>query len=78
MPHLPSVVISFNSSGIYCGQALGAGLGGILIGVGVSGGNLCLSGAGLGSIALVLHLLIGRPRRPHVTRTDGSRRRGRG
>ena len=64
VPHLPSVVISFNSSGIYAGQALGAGLGGILIGAGMSGGGLCLSGAGLGALALVVHLLIGRPGRP--------------
>ncbi len=60
MPHLPSVVISFNSSGIYFGQALGAGLGGILVGAGLSGGNLCLSGAGLGVLALVVHVLIGK------------------
>ena len=64
VPHLPSVVISFNSSGIYAGQALGAGLGGILIGAGISGGGLCLSGAGLGALALVVHLLIGRPGQP--------------
>ena len=60
MPRLPSVVISFNSSGIYFGQALGAGLGGILVGVGMSGGDLCMSGAGLGFLALVVHLLIGK------------------
>ena len=60
MPHLPSVVISFNSSGIYAGQALGAGLGGILIGAGMSAGELCLSGAVLGVMALALHQLIGR------------------
>jgi predicted MFS family arabinose efflux permease len=64
VPQLPSVVISFNSSGIYFGQALGAGLGGILIGAGMSGSDLCLSGAVLGSLALVVHLLIGKPRQP--------------
>jgi predicted MFS family arabinose efflux permease len=67
MPHLPSVVISFNSSGIYLGQALGAGLGGILVGAGMSGCNLCLSGAGLGVLALVVHLLIGKSRQPNAS-----------
>ncbi|MFC4035617.1 MFS transporter [Streptomyces polygonati] len=62
MPHLPSVVISFNASGIYFGQALGAALGGVLIGGGLSGGKLCLTGAGLGVLALLVHLLIGKPK----------------
>jgi predicted MFS family arabinose efflux permease len=34
-PSLASVVISFNSTGTYVGQALGAGIGGILIGSGL-------------------------------------------
>ncbi len=57
VPHLPSVVISFNSSGIYLGQAIGAGLGGVLLGA-ISATRLCYVGAGIAVVAAVLHLLI--------------------
>ncbi|MBB2741093.1 UNVERIFIED_ORG: putative MFS family arabinose efflux permease [Microbispora rosea subsp. rosea] len=57
VPHLPSVVISFNSSGIYLGQAIGAGLGGVLLGA-ISATRLCYVGAGMAVLAAVLHLLI--------------------
>ncbi|MCN9243735.1 MFS transporter [Streptomyces sp. RY43-2] len=60
-PTLPSVVISFNSSGIYLGQALGAALGGILLDDGVTARVLCLTGAGIALLAAVVHLLIPRP-----------------
>jgi len=64
VPKLPSVVISFNSTGIYAGQALGAGLGGLLIDGGLSPRSLCLVGAGLALAAGILHQLIGRPDQP--------------
>ena len=46
-PTLPSVVISFNSSGMYLGQALGAGLGGILLAHHLGARPFCLIGAGI-------------------------------
>lgn len=62
VPELPSVVISFNSSGTYLGQALGAGLGGILLGHAIGARELCLIGA-VGTVgALLIHLAIGRPK----------------
>ncbi|MEV5988455.1 MFS transporter [Streptomyces sp. NPDC052051] len=64
-PNLPSVVISFNSSGIYLGQALGAALGGILLDDGVTARVLCLTGAGIALLAVVVHLLIPRPTPKH-------------
>ena len=63
VPQLPSVVISFNSSGIYAGQALGAAVGGLLIDGGLSVRSLCMVGALLALAAGVLHLLMGRPTR---------------
>ncbi|GLX52610.1 MFS transporter [Streptomyces hygroscopicus subsp. hygroscopicus] len=60
-PTLPSVVISFNSSGIYLGQALGAALGGILVDHGVTARVLCLTGVGIALLAGVVHALIPRP-----------------
>ncbi|MBR7830521.1 MFS transporter [Actinospica sp. MGRD01-02] len=62
VPSLPTVVISFNSSGIYLGQALGAGLGGLLLDGGTGVRGLCLIGAGVAVAAGVLNLAIGRPR----------------
>ncbi|MFI9271084.1 MFS transporter [Kitasatospora sp. NPDC052896] len=62
VPELPPVVISFNSSGIYLGQALGAGVGGILIGHAVGARPLCLIGVAVAVVALLVHLLIGRPK----------------
>lgn len=61
VPTLPSVVISFNSSGIYLGQALGAGLGGLLVDHDVTARALCLTGAGIAIAAGIVHALI--PRR---------------
>ncbi|MFH7340205.1 MFS transporter [Streptomyces sp. MB22_4] len=60
-PTLPSVVISFNSSGIYLGQALGAALGGILVDHGVTARVLCLTGVGIALLAGAVHALIPRP-----------------
>jgi predicted MFS family arabinose efflux permease len=57
-PHVPSVVISYNSSGIYLGQAVGAALGGILLSHQASATALCLTGAALAGAALVLNLAI--------------------
>jgi predicted MFS family arabinose efflux permease len=61
MPALPSVVISFNASGIYLGQAIGAALGGFLLDAGTSVRALCLTGAGIAVAAGILHALIKRP-----------------
>lgn len=61
VPTLPSVVISFNSSGIYLGQALGAALGGILVDHDVTARALCLTGVGIAVVAGVVHALIPRP-----------------
>lgn len=58
VPELPSVVISLNSSGIYAGQALGAALGGILLGSGLGAAGLCLTGAAVAVAALGLHLAL--------------------
>jgi MFS transporter, DHA1 family, inner membrane transport protein len=55
-PGLPSVVISFNSSGIYLGQALGAGVGGLLLAGGVGVRGLCLIGAGVALAAGAVNL----------------------
>ncbi|PRY36651.1 putative MFS family arabinose efflux permease [Umezawaea tangerina] len=60
VPHLPSVVISFNSSGIYLGQAIGAALGGYLLSGTVTPQQLCYVGAGIAVLAGVVHLLIAR------------------
>ncbi|MGV9252848.1 MFS transporter [Streptomyces sp. NPDC003697] len=61
VPTLPSVVISFNSSGIYLGQALGAALGGVLLDHDVTARVLCLTGAGIAVVAGIVHALIPRP-----------------
>ncbi|SDK39654.1 Predicted arabinose efflux permease, MFS family [Nonomuraea maritima] len=73
VPHLPSVVISFNSSGIYLGQAIGAGLGGVLLGA-ISTAQLCYVGAGIAVLAAALHLLIaaGPRARPRSCRRSAS------
>ncbi|MFE9417426.1 MFS transporter [Streptomyces griseofuscus] len=60
-PTLPSVVISFNSSGIYLGQALGAALGGILVDHGITARALCLTGVAVALAAAAVHGLIARP-----------------
>ena len=44
-PELPTVGISFNSSGTYLGQALGAAVGGILLAAHSSARTLCIVGA---------------------------------
>ncbi len=75
VPHLPGVVISFNSAGIYLGQAIGAGLGGVLLDA-ISATQLCYVGAGIAVLAAALHLFIIRtPATPaaldEVARTRG-------
>jgi len=57
VPRLPSVVISYNSSGIYLGQALG----GLLLTHAASTTTVCLVGAGLGPGALVAIAGLNRP-----------------
>ncbi|WFE62838.1 MFS transporter [Micromonospora sp. WMMD714] len=61
VPTLPSVVISFNASGIYLGQAVGAALGGVLLDGGTSVRVLCLTGAAVAVAAGILHAAVGRP-----------------
>lgn len=61
VPTLPGVVISFNSSGIYLGQALGAALGGVLTDHDVTARALCLTGFCIALLAAVVHVLIARP-----------------
>ncbi|MES9521945.1 MFS transporter [Streptomyces capoamus] len=61
VPTLPGVVISFNSSGIYLGQALGAALGGVLLDHDVTARVLCLAGVGIAVVAGIVHALIPRP-----------------
>ena len=69
-PAMPSVVISYNSSGIYLGQAAGAALGGLLLTHQASAAALCLTGAALAGAALVLNLAIAKtaPRRSTQSR----------
>ena len=50
-------MISLNSSGIYLGQALGAGAGGLLLDHQLTPDLLPLVGAALGAVALTAHLL---------------------
>lgn len=58
LPHLPSVAISYNSSAIYAGQAVGVGIGGLLLAHGCRATVLCPAAAGLAGIALALWLVI--------------------
>lgn len=60
VPHLPSVVISFNASGIYIGQAIGAALGGFLLAGVIDPAQLCYVGAGIAVLAGLVHLAITR------------------
>jgi len=65
-PAAPGVVISFNSSGVYLGQAFGALCGGLLLGHGLFGHavgarELCVIGAAAVAATLVLHLATDRP-----------------
>lgn len=55
-PEQPTVVVSLNSSALYLGQAVGAALGGIALGVGVGFAQLPLIGAGLTVLGLGAHL----------------------
>jgi predicted MFS family arabinose efflux permease len=64
-PSLASVVISFNSTGTYVGQALGAGIGGALIGSGLGARSLILISVG-GLVAAVILALVAR----RVTRVE--------
>jgi predicted MFS family arabinose efflux permease len=56
-PALASVVISFNSTGTYVGQALGAGIGGILIGSTLGAQTIIFASVGGLLVATVLALL---------------------
>jgi DHA1 family inner membrane transport protein len=56
-PDLPSVAISFNSSGIYLGQALGAIIGGLLLARHTTALGLCLIAAAIAALALCLQLV---------------------
>lgn len=56
VPDLPSAVISFNSAGIYLGQALGAGIGGLLLDNGIGARGLCIACAGIAVAAGLLQL----------------------
>jgi predicted MFS family arabinose efflux permease len=60
-PALPSVVISLNSTGIYLGQAIGAGAGGLLLGAGMPPRLLPLAGATIALVSLGVHALTRRP-----------------
>jgi MFS transporter, DHA1 family, inner membrane transport protein len=62
VPEQPTVVISYNSAGTYLGQALGAAVGGILLGHAVGARELCVVGAVGSVLALLVHLAIGRPK----------------
>jgi predicted MFS family arabinose efflux permease len=63
-PAVPSVVISFNSSGIYLGQAAGAAAGGLFLAHHGTATGLCVVGAALAAAALGLHLVSRRIDRP--------------
>lgn len=55
-PASAGVVISFNASGAYLGQAIGALLGGTLLAGGAANPTLCFVGAAISIIALLLQL----------------------
>jgi len=60
VPAAAPVAISFNSSGTYLGQALGAGLGGALLAGGLPAAGLCVAAA-IGSVCtLIMFLATGR------------------
>lgn len=56
-PDNPSLVISLNSSGVYLGQALGAVFGGVVMASTGSATAVCLVGAVIVAVALVVHLV---------------------
>lgn len=58
-PDRATIAISFNSTGTYLGQALGAGVGGLLLGAGLSPQNLCTTAA-IGSASTLLVYLASR------------------
>jgi predicted MFS family arabinose efflux permease len=78
-PALPSVVISFNSSGTYLGQALGAIFGGLLLAHTTVTGLCVTASAGVG-VTLLLHLITSRQDRRILPgpRSSQRRRRSRG
>jgi MFS transporter, DHA1 family, inner membrane transport protein len=61
-PALPSVVISFNASGTYLGQAIGALAGGLLLARDAAPATLCLAGAAIAAFALFLQIVTMRAR----------------
>jgi predicted MFS family arabinose efflux permease len=60
-PANPGVVISLNSSGSYLGQALGAAIGGVVIAGGASARTVCVGGALIVVVALLLERTAARP-----------------
>lgn len=68
VPHLPSVVISFDASGIYIGQAIGAVLGGFLLAGVIEPAELCYVGAGTAVLAGLVHLAVTRTHPAPLTR----------
>ncbi|HEU5268503.1 MAG TPA: MFS transporter, partial [Jatrophihabitans sp.] len=66
-PALPSVVISFNSAGIYLGQAVGAVIGGFYLRGHHEPRLLPLLGALVAALALAMHLVLTRPSGAAVT-----------
>jgi predicted MFS family arabinose efflux permease len=68
-PTLPSVVISFNSSGIYLGQAVGAVTGGLLLAHHGTAVSLCVIAAAASGLALCLQLVTARGVRGGVPRS---------
>lgn len=61
-PALPNVVISFNASGTYIGQAFGAIAGGLLLARDAAPATLCLAGAAIAAFALFLQIVTMRAR----------------
>jgi MFS transporter, DHA1 family, inner membrane transport protein len=70
-PALPAVVISFNSSGTYLGQAVGALSGGLLLSVHSTATTLCLVGAAGAAITLGVQLVSSTGTRVRSTQKVG-------
>lgn len=60
VPDRAQIGISFNSSGTYLGQAIGAGFGGLLLNMGIDPSGLC-NAAAIGSAFTLLVFLLVRP-----------------
>ncbi|MDF0531109.1 MFS transporter [Tsukamurella sp. 8F] len=66
-PDQPTVAVSLNSSALYLGEALGAGAGGIALGIGVGFVHLPWVAAALALVAIATHMLT-----THRARTSGA------